>query len=62
MLQRFRRLGPGRAPGTRRLELLGEVYDLRASGHGQADTTFDFSGCLKRKGPLVLLFMAGSRN
>ena len=44
---------------TRRLELLSEIYDFKTSDPAQADTTFDFGGRLKLKGPLVLLFMAG---
>lgn len=44
---------------THRLELLSEIYDFKTADPTQADTTFDFGGRLKLKGPLVLLFMAG---
>ncbi len=44
---------------THRLELLSEIYDFKTSDPAEADTTFDFGGRLKLKGPLLLIFMAG---
>ncbi|MFB3917704.1 MAG: hypothetical protein ACE14M_13295 [Terriglobales bacterium] len=44
---------------SRRLELLGELYGIRASGGGTHETTFDGGGRFKLGGPLLLLFMAG---